>query len=122
MNRFYSLNRSMSVRATDRFPYLLCFSKSCNIFSKESKAGKELTLENGYNETKDDFGLQYKERGLLSSKTTTIKSRDESKTVTAATLSGDAVQITAGGNTNVTGSNVIGTHDFALGGLNYILK
>lgn len=59
MNRFYSLNRSMSVRATDRFPYLLGFSKSCNIFSKESKAGKELTLENGYNETKDDFGLQY---------------------------------------------------------------
>lgn len=36
MNRFYSLNRSMSVRATDRFPYLLGFSKSCNIFSKES--------------------------------------------------------------------------------------
>lgn len=36
MNRFYSLNRSMSVRATDRFPYLLSFSKSCNIFSKES--------------------------------------------------------------------------------------
>lgn len=59
MNRFYSLNRSMSVRATDRFPYLLGFSKSCNILSKESKAGKELTLENGYNETKNDFGLQY---------------------------------------------------------------
>ncbi len=59
MNRFYSLNHSMSVRATDRFPYLLGFSKSCNILSKESKAGKELTLENGYNETKDDFGLQY---------------------------------------------------------------
>lgn len=75
MNRFYSLNHSMSVRATDRFPYLLGFSKSCNIFSKESKAGKELTLENGYNETKDDFDLQYKERGLLSHKTTTIKRR-----------------------------------------------
>ena len=36
MNRFYSLNRSMNVRATDRFPYLLGFSQSCNIFSKES--------------------------------------------------------------------------------------
>lgn len=36
MNRFYSLNRSMSVKTTDRFPYLLSFSKSCNIFSKES--------------------------------------------------------------------------------------
>lgn len=43
-----------------------------------------------------------------------IKSHDESKTVTASTLSGDAVQITAGGNTNMTGSQVIGTHDVAI--------
>ena len=71
----------------------------------------DVNLENGYNESRDDYGLKYKERGLLSSKTTTIKSRDESKTVTASTLSGDAVQITAGGNTNMTGSQVIGTHD-----------
>ena len=74
----------------------------------------DVNLENGYNESRDDYGLKYKERGLLSSKTTTIKSRDESKTVTASTLSGDAVQITAGGNTNVTGSNVVGTHNVAI--------
>ena len=74
----------------------------------------DVTLENGYNESRDDYGLKYKERGLLSSKTTTIKSHDESKTVTASTLSGDAVQITAGGNTNMTGSQVIGTHDVAI--------
>ena len=43
----------------------------------------DVNLENGYNESKDDYGLKYKERGLLSSKTTTIKSRDESKTVIA---------------------------------------
>ena len=74
----------------------------------------DVKLENGYNESRDDYGLKYKERGLLSSKTTTIKSHDESKTVTASTLSGDAVQITAGGNTNMTGSQVIGTHDVAI--------
>jgi len=74
----------------------------------------DVNLENGYNESKDDYGLKYKERGLLSSKTTTIKSHDESKTVTASTLLGDAVQITAGGNTNMTGSQVIGTHDVAI--------
>lgn len=74
----------------------------------------DVNLENGYNESRDDYGLKYKERGLLSSKTTTIKSRDESKTVTASTLSGDAVQINAGGNTNMTGSQVIGTHDVAI--------
>ena len=71
----------------------------------------DVNLENGYNESRDDYGLKYKEHGLLSSKITTIKSHDESKTVTASTLSGDAVQITAGGNTNMTGSQVIGTHD-----------
>ena len=74
----------------------------------------DVNLENGYNESRDDYGLKYKERGLLSSKTTTIKSHDESKTVTASTLSGDTVQITAGGNTNMTGSQVIGTHDVAI--------
>ena len=74
----------------------------------------DVNLENGYNESRDDYGLKYKERGLLSSKTTTIKSHDESKTVTASTLSGDAVQITAGGNTNMTGSQVIGTHAVAI--------
>ena len=74
----------------------------------------DVNLENGYNESRDDYGLKYKERGLLSSKTTTIKSRDESKTVTSSTLSGDAVQITAGVNTNMTGSQVIGTHDVAI--------
>ena len=74
----------------------------------------DVNLENGYNESRDDYGLKYKERGLLSSKTTTIKSHDESKTVIASTLSGDAVQITAGGNTNVTSSNVVGTHDVAI--------
>ena len=74
----------------------------------------DVNLENGYNESRDDYGLKYKGRGLLSSKTTTIKSRDESKTVTASTLSGDAVQITAGGNKNMTGSQVIGTHDVAI--------
>ena len=34
--------------------------------------------------------------------------------MTASILSGDAVQITAGGNTNMTGSQVIGTHDVAI--------
>ena len=51
-----------------------------------------MNLENGYNESKDDYGLKYKERGLLSSKTTTIKSHDESKTATGSLLSGDTVK------------------------------
>ena len=71
---------------------------ACERETITAKAGNGVIMKNGYNEAADDYGLKYKERGLLSSKTTTIKSRDESKTVTASTLSGDAVQITAGGN------------------------
>ena len=33
----------------------------------------DVNLENGYNESRDDYGLKYKERGLLSSKTTDNK-------------------------------------------------
>ena len=36
------------------------------------------------------------------------------RTAVSSTLSGDAVQITASGNTNMTGSQVIGTHDVAI--------
>lgn len=77
MNRFYSLNRSMSVRTTDRFPYLLGFSKSCNILSKESKTGKELTLEKGVttlgfsivaNQAIDNYILKYNLENLKTEK------------------------------------------------------
>ena len=37
----------------------------------------DVNLENGYNESRDDYGLNYKERGLLSHKTTTIESAEE---------------------------------------------
>lgn len=40
----------------------------------------DVNLENGYNESMDDYGLKYKERGLLSSKTTTIIQTNEYET------------------------------------------
>ena len=62
-------------------------ARNTTVFSENGQitaaAKGDVNLENGYNESRDDYGLKYKERGLLSSKTTTIKSRDESKTVTA---------------------------------------
>ena len=75
------------------------------------KVGKDTTVENGYNEAIDDYGLKYKERGFLSSKTTTIKSHDESKTASGSMISGDSVSIISGGNTKVAGSVIAGTHD-----------
>ena len=74
----------------------------------------DVNLENGYNESRDDYGLKYKERGLLSSKTTTIKSHDESKTATGSLLSGDTLQMGAGANTTIKGSSIVGTHDVTM--------
>ena len=77
-------------------------------------AGEDITIENGYNEAIDDYGLKYKERGFLSSKTTTIKSHDESKTVSGSIISGDSVSIISGGNTRVIASTVAGTNDVSI--------
>lgn len=76
-----------------------------------AKAGHDVTIENGYNEAIDDYGLKYKESGFLSHKTTTIKSHDESKTATGSMISGDKVSITSGGNTTIIASNIVGTND-----------
>ena len=95
-----------ALKPGDKLPTVVEF---CKLYSVS-----KITVKRAIEQITEEDGLKYKERGLLSSKTTTIKSRDESKTVTASTLSGDAVQITAGGNTNMTGSQVIGTHDVAI--------
>lgn len=79
-----------------------------------AKAGNDVTIENGYNEAADDFGLKYKESGFLSHKTTAIKSHDERKTATGSMFSGDTVTIVSGGNTNVTASNIVGTNDVSI--------
>ena len=78
------------------------------------KAANDITIENGYIESKDDYGLKYKESGFLSHKTTTIKSHDESKTATGSIISGDKVSIISGGNTTITASNVVGTDDVSI--------
>lgn len=79
-----------------------------------AKAGHDVTIENGYNEAIDDYGLKYKESGFLSHKTTTIKSHDKSKTATGSMLSGDTVTIVSGSNTKVIASNVVGTNDVSI--------
>ena len=78
------------------------------------KAATDVTIENGYNEAMDDYGLKYKESGFLSHKTTAIKSHDESKTAIGSMLSGDKISITSIGNTTITASNVVGTNDVSI--------
>lgn len=79
-----------------------------------AKAGHDVTIENGYNEATDDYGLKYKESGFLSKKTTAIKSHDESKTATGSMLSGEKVGIISGESTTITSSNVVGTNDVSI--------
>lgn len=78
------------------------------------KAANDVTIENGYNEAMDDYGLKYKESGFLSKKTTAIKSHDESKTATGSMLSGEKVGIISGESTTITASNVVGTNDVSI--------
>ena len=75
------------------------------------QAVNDVTIENGYNEATDDYGLKFEVSGFLSSITTTIKSHDESKTATGSVISGDTVNILSGGNTQVVASNIVGTND-----------
>ena len=78
------------------------------------KAGHDVTIENGYQEAADDYGLKYKESGFLSHKTTGFKSHDESKTAMGSLLSGDTVTIASAGNTEVTASNIVGTNGVSI--------
>ena len=71
----------------------------------------DVTVANGYNEARDEYGLKYKEKGLLSSKTTAIRSHDEEKKASPAILSGDTVSILSGKDTHVSGSRIIANHD-----------
>ena len=74
-------------------------------------AGDDVTLSNGYNEARDDYGLKYKEKGFLSGKITAIKSHDEEKKASPAILSGDSVSILSGKDTGISASQIIASHD-----------
>ena len=78
------------------------------------KAGNDVTIENGYQEAADDYGLKYKESGFLSHKTTDIKSHDENKTAMGSLFSGDTVTIVSAGNNEVTASNIVGTNGVSI--------
>ena len=69
----------------------------------------DVSIENGYSESKDAFALKYKEKGLLNKKETKIKTNDESKHVLMSTLSGHTVVVGANNDVTLTSSNVVST-------------
>ena len=69
----------------------------------------DVSIENGYSESKDAFALKYKEKGLLNKKETKIKTNDESKNALMSTLSGHTVVVGANNDVTLTSSNVVST-------------
>ena len=69
----------------------------------------DVSIENGYSESKDAFALRYKEKGLLNKKETKIKTNDESTKALMSTLSGHTVVVGANNDVKLTSSNVVST-------------
>ena len=69
----------------------------------------DVSIENGYSESKDAFALKYKEKGLLNKKETKIKTNDESTNALMSTLSGHTVVVGANNDVTLTSSNVVST-------------
>lgn len=77
-------------------------------------AGNDVNIENGNTYSRDQYGLQYKEKGLLSRTVNTIRKDYEHTGVTASTIGGNTIQVGANQDVNVTGSNVLGTGDVVI--------
>ena len=69
----------------------------------------DVSIENGYSESKDAFALKYKEKGLLNKKETKIKTNDEYKNALMSTVSGHTVVVGANNDVTLTSSNVVST-------------
>ena len=69
----------------------------------------DVSIENGYSESKDAFALSYKEKGFLNKKATKIKTNDESKHALMSTVSGHTVVVGANNDVTLTSSNVVST-------------
>ena len=69
----------------------------------------DVSIENGYSESKDAFALKYKEKGLLNKKETKIKTNDESTNALMSTLSGHTVVVGANNDVTLTASNIVST-------------
>ena len=77
-------------------------------------AGNDVNIENGNTYSRDQYGLQYKEKGLLSRTVNTIRKDYEHTGVTASTIGGNTIQVGANHDVNITGTNVLGTGDVAI--------
>lgn len=78
------------------------------------EAGNDVTITNGKSYSRDEYGLKYKEKSLLSRTTNIIRTDHEHTGVLSSTIGGDTINVKANRNVFVTGSNILGTNDVSV--------
>ena len=78
------------------------------------EAGNDVTITNGQSYSRDEYGLKYKEKSLLSRTTNIIRTDHEHTGVLSSTIGGDTINVKANRNVSVTGSNILGTKDVSV--------
>ena len=78
------------------------------------EAGNDVTITNGKSYSRDEYGLKYKEKSLLSRTTNIIRTDHEHTGVLSSTIGGDTINVKANRNVSVTGSNILGTKDVSV--------
>ncbi|WP_314356288.1 hemagglutinin repeat-containing protein [uncultured Veillonella sp.] len=78
------------------------------------EAGNDVTITNGKSYSRDEYGLKYKEKSLLSRTTNIIRTDHEHTGVLSSTIGGDTINVKANRNVSVKGSNVLGTKDVSV--------
>ena len=78
------------------------------------EAGNDVTITNGQSYSRDEYGLKYKEKSLLSRTTNIIRTDHEHTGVLSSTIGGDTINLKANRNVSVTGSNILGTKDVSV--------
>ena len=77
-------------------------------------AGQDVTFAAGEDALHHEYGLKYKESGLLSSTMVTRKDDEYEKRAHGTTLAGEQVQVVAGRDVLATAANVLGTKEVAV--------
>ena len=77
-------------------------------------AGNDISLTEGRETAEDHYGIRYKESGLLSTKTTTIRTDMESDTAITSKVTGQNVSIAAKRDASFTASDIAADHDVTI--------
>lgn len=78
------------------------------------ESGNDVNITNGKSYSRDEYGLKYKEKSLLSRTTNIIRTDHEHTGVLSSTIGGDTINVKANRNVSVTGSNILGTKDISV--------